>query len=46
MKTTKSPSKLLSLLAALCALLVFTGCAGMDAGNQKSLLTAAGFRAR
>lgn len=33
-------------LASVCILAVINGCASMDASNQESLLTAAGFRVR
>src|SRR4051812_9727719 len=46
MKTAKSLSILGCLLGLLLPLLTFSGCASLDAPNQASLLTAAGFRTR
>lgn len=34
------------MFTTLAALSIFTGCAGMDASNQESLLSAAGFRVK
>jgi hypothetical protein len=39
-------NKARSLIAGVVGLVVFAGCASLDAPNQKSLLTASGFRVR
>ncbi len=49
MKTSSHPSFFhagLALVMSIVALFTFSGCASMDASNQRSLLAASGFRER
>jgi hypothetical protein len=46
MKMKKLNSRILIILASVTAVLFFAGCAEMEVANTKSLLSAAGFRAR
>lgn len=41
-----SPSTVAALLGGVLAVLSFAGCASLDASNQESLLSAAGFKER
>ena len=44
MKPATPPPIIITLLAGACVALSFAGCASLDAANQESLLTAAGFK--
>jgi hypothetical protein len=46
MKNTLLSLSLAAALTAVCALTMLSGCASMDASNQRSLLVASGFKAR
>ena len=46
MKTTSRTSNIFVFVATLAGTILLAGCASMTSANTKSLLTAAGFRAR